>query len=64
MQYDSSLLRAQIDLIRKDPSLLSSQGEPTNKFYLNHQPNADNTFNRVPHASSLDCNAVSKYELL
>lgn len=27
MQYDCTLLRAQIDLIRKDPSLLSSQGK-------------------------------------
>lgn len=28
MQYDCALLRAQIDLIRKDPSVLTSQGKP------------------------------------
>lgn len=34
MQYDCALLRAQIDLVRKDPSLLTSQGEFTHKFHI------------------------------
>jgi nuclear pore complex protein Nup160 len=34
LQYDCALLRAQIDLIRNDPGLISSQGEFTNHLSM------------------------------
>lgn len=33
MQHDCALLRAQIDLVQKDPSLLTSQGESMHNFH-------------------------------
>ncbi len=34
MQYDCALLRAQIDLVKKDPSLLPSQGKFTYQLHV------------------------------
>lgn len=60
MQHDCALLRAQIDLVRKDPSLLTSQGEFTHNFHIPYC-DVDVTCNRAPVASNFGCYAFNQY---